>query len=240
MGAAVGAVLVAAGHEVMWDPVGRGQATRRRAEAAGLVASVDARAADIVISVCPPSAALDVAASLSGAPGLVIDANAVSPATATEIGRVIGGRWADGGIVGPPPRTPGTTRIYLSGPHADEAAQLFAGSALGAVVLPGDPVAASALKMAYAAWTKGSSALLVATMETAGAYGIEAALRAEWDLSQPALAQRLERAQASGRAKGWRWVGEMHEIAATFADGGQPPGFHQAAAEVFERYPRPA
>jgi 3-hydroxyisobutyrate dehydrogenase-like beta-hydroxyacid dehydrogenase len=238
MGAAVGATLEACGHELLWDPRGRSEATRRRAEQAGLIASADVRTADIIISVCPPSAALEVAASVSGTPALVIDANAVSPSTATEIGRVINGRSVDGAIVGPPPRTPGTTRIYLSGSHADEASRLFAGTLLEPIVLDGNPAAASALKMAYAAWTKGSAALLLATMQTARAYGLEAALRAEWELSQPTLAERLERAQESARAKGWRWVGEMLEIAATFADAEQPAGFHQAAAEVFERFPR--
>ena len=240
MGAAVGAQLVSAGHETVWDPDGRSPATRRRAEQAGLIADPDARTAEVVISVCPPSAALEMARSLAGTTGLVIDANAVSPATALEIGEVLNGRWVDGAIVGPPPRQAGTTRLYLSGPRAEEAAELFRGPHLEPVVLEGSPVAASAVKMAYAAWTKGSAALLLATMETARGHGVEAALRGEWERSQPALAQRLTGAERSARDKGWRWVGEMEEIAATFAAVDQPDGFHRAAAEVFRRYPRPA
>ncbi len=238
MGAAIGALLVSAGHEVLWDPRGRSDATRDRARRAGLTAADDARDAEIVISVCPPSVALEVAASLSGRAGLVVDANAVSPATATEIGRVIGGPWVDAAIVGPPPRRPGTTRLFLSAPHAGAAATLFAGTDLEPVILGGSPVAASALKMAYAAWTKGSAALLLATMETARAYGLDDALRAEWSRSQPSLEGRLERARESAATKGWRWTGEMLEVAATFADAGQPDGFHRAASEVFDRYPR--
>jgi len=38
-------------------------------------------------------------------------------------------------------------------------------------------------------------------------------------------------------AKGWRWIAEMEEIAATFAAAGQPDGFHLAAAEVFASPP---
>lgn len=247
MGAALGAQLVSAGHEVVWDPDGRSPATRHRAEQAGLVADAAARSAEVVVSVCPPSAALDMARSLAGAAGaagsagtgLVIDANAVSPATAAEIGQVLGDRWVDGAIVGPPPRQAGTTRLFLSGPRAEEAAELFDGTYLEPVVLTGSPVAASATKMAYAAWTKGSAALLLAAMETARGHGVEGALRAEWDRSQPGLGARLQGAERSARDKGWRWVGEMEEIAATFAAVDQPDGFHRAAAEVFGRYPRP-
>jgi 3-hydroxyisobutyrate dehydrogenase-like beta-hydroxyacid dehydrogenase len=238
MGAAIGAELVRAGHEVTWDPSGRSEATRRRAEQAGLTADHDRRSPDVILSVCPPSAALAVARSLAGTGALYIDANAVSPATAAEIGRIIGPRWVDGGIIGAPPRQAGTSRIYLSGDHARAASELFAATHLEPVMLDGDPVAASAVKMAYASWTKGSAALLLAAMETARAFGVEDPLRAEWRISQPALTERLDGARDSASSKGWRWVGEMEEIARTFSAAGQPPGFHEAAAEVFSRFPR--
>jgi len=235
MGAAVGALLVEQGHEVVWNPDGRSDATARRAAAAGLTGAEDPDHADVILSVCPPHAALDVARSLQGTRALMIDANAVSPMTARRVGDVIGERWVDGGIVGPPPRREGTTRLYLSGPHAGEASELFAGTRLEPVILEGSPVAASSLKMAYAAWTKGSAALLLATLGSARGTGVEDALRAEWRRSQPALESRLESAATSASAKGWRWVGEMNEIAATFASVGLPSGFHEASAEMFDR-----
>jgi hypothetical protein len=43
----------------------------------------------------------------------------------------------------------------------------------------------------------------------------------------------LPQAEKSADAKGWRWVGEMEEIADTFAAAGQPDGFHRAAAQVY-------
>lgn len=238
MGAAIGGVLVEQGHEVLWRPQGRSEETARRAAAARLTSAEDFDEAEVILSVCPPHAALDVARSLQGTPALVIDANAVSPATARRIGELIGDRWVDGGIVGPPPDREGTTRLYLSGPHAMEASLLFAGTRLEPVVLGGSPVAASALKMAYAAWTKGSAALLLAALDSARATGVEEALRAEWTRSQPNLAARWHAASESAAAKGWRWVGEMHEIASTFAEAGLPSGFHEAAAEMFERAAR--
>ncbi len=238
MGAAVGALLVAADHEVLWRPQGRSEATARRAEESGLRATEHFDGVQVIISVCPPHAALEVARSLVGSRALVIDANAVSPATARAIGSVLGGNWVDGGIVGPPPRNAGTTRLYLSGSRAGEAAELFADTPLEAIVVGSSPVAASTLKMAYAAWTKGTAALLLAIRATARATGIEEALLLEWARSQPDLAARSQNAALSAATRGWRWVGEMDEIAATLAESGLPAGFHEAAADIFRRSPQ--
>jgi len=235
MGAAIGALLVERGHEVLWLPRGRSEETARRAAAAGLTSAEDLNDAGVILSVVPPHAALDVARSVQGAPALVIDANAVSPMTATRIGELLGGRWVDGGIVGPPPTQAGTTRLYLSGERAIEAAGLFEDTNLEPVVLHSSPVAASALKMAYAAWTKGSAALLLSSLASARATGVEDALLVEWSRSQPKLEARSRAASHSAAAKGWRWVGEMNEIAATYAAVGLPSGFHDAAAAMFER-----
>ncbi len=242
MGAAVGAALVGTGRRVVWASEGRSAETRARAEAAtledvGTVAEV-ARSA-VVVSVCPPHAALEVAGSLAGFGGLFVDVNAIAPSTARRVAAAVE-RAVDGGIVGPPPHEPGTTRLYLSGPEAPAVAELFAGSPLAARVVSGEVGDASAVKMAYAAWTKGTAALLLAIRELARAEGVDDALRTEWELSLPDLPGRLERAERSARAKGWRWVGEMEEIAATFAAAGQPAGFHEAAAELFRRYPVPS
>ena len=100
--------------------------------------------------------------------------------------------------------------------------------------------AASAVKMAYAAWTKGTAALLLAARALASAEGVQDALLAEWALSQPDLAQRTPGAARSAALKGWRWVAEMEEIADSMAAAGLPRGFHQSAAEIFRRQPRAA
>ena len=235
MGAAVGAVLRGQGVRVVWASEGRSEETRERAEAAGLedVGSPGKVArSDVVFSICPPHAALDVARSLGPFGGLYADANAVSPATARGVAEVVsdaGGRFVDGGIVGSPPREAGMTRLYLSGGDAPAIAALFAGTVLDARVVSN----ASAVKMAYAAWTKGTAAMLLAIRELARSEGVEETLLAEWDLSQPELRQWHERAARSAGAKGWRWVGEMEEIAASFEADGLPGGFHRAAAEVY-------
>jgi 3-hydroxyisobutyrate dehydrogenase-like beta-hydroxyacid dehydrogenase len=240
MGAAVGGALVDRGDTVLWAAAGRSSDTRERARQHGLRPVDDvvalAERCDVILSICPPDAALDVAGSVGGFTGVFVDANAIAPATSLRVREIVGAGYVDGGIVGPPPVSPGTTRLYLSGPRAGEVADLFAGARIEARVLDGpDATAASAVKMMYAAWTKGSAALLLAIDRAAGELGVSDALLEEWALSQPQLASRLAAARASAAEKAWRWEGEMRQVAATFLRAGQPGGFHEAAAEVYRR-----
>jgi 3-hydroxyisobutyrate dehydrogenase-like beta-hydroxyacid dehydrogenase len=235
MGAAVGGRLARAGREVLWASEGRSEASARRARAAGLrdagaVAELASRS-DVVLSICPPHAALDTARAVGAFDGIYVDANAISPATAAEVHAIVGPRYVDGGIIGPPSEP----RLYLSGPEADAVAAAFAGTGLATPVLGPDPTTASALKMAYAGWTKGSAALLLAVRAAAREHGVEEALIAEWEQSIPALPERSRQAAHAADEKGWRWVAEMEEIAATMAAAGLPAGFHEAAAEVFRQ-----
>jgi uncharacterized protein DUF1932 len=217
MGAAVGAAVQ--GHEVIWASAGRSDATRERAAAFRDVGTLDAllAEADIVLSICPPHAALGVAREAVGFDGLYVDANAISPAHAQEIAR-LHPRFVDGSIIG----SPDAPALYLTGAEAEQVAGLFT---CATRVVPD----ASALKMVYAAWSKGTAALLLAIRDVARSYGVED----EWREAAPELLERLAAAERSAAAKGWRWVGEMEEIADTFAAAGRPEGFHRAAAEVY-------
>lgn len=241
MGATLGAALAASGHQPLWLGEGRSEATRRRAESSGFTAigslSELVAVSDAVICVCPPHAAAEVAESVvrAGFEGPYLDANAVAPATARSLAERVGPAFIDGGIVGPPAQRAGTTRLYVSGEGAGQVLSWFARSALGVQLVPGPPGAASALKMCYAAYTKGTSALLLAIRALAEAEGVTAALLEEWALSQPELASRSEGAARGTAGKAWRFVGEMQEIAASFAAQDLPGGFHLAAAEVYER-----
>lgn len=244
MGASVGAAGVAGGAEVLWAAGGRSPATQARATAAGLVAVEDLATlvgrVERLISVCPPDAAETVAREVGalGFRGLYIDANAISPDTARRIESALRGadvEFVDGGIVGPPAHRAGSTRLFLSGRRAGEVAAWFGGSHLEARVVPGDPGAASALKMVYAAWTKGTTALLAAVYATAAAEGVDREILAEWERSVPDVPVRLARGVPASARKAWRFEGEMKEIAATFEAAGLPGGFHRAAAEVYAR-----
>jgi 3-hydroxyisobutyrate dehydrogenase-like beta-hydroxyacid dehydrogenase len=250
MGAAVAACLTSRGYTVWWASEGRSPATAARAREAGLsdagsVAEVAGRS-DIILSVSPPHVALDIARSVTsgaaGFHGIFLDANAISPATSRDVAGIIGaggGSYVDGGIIGlPPGTTAGGTRLYLCGPDAPVVQGLFAGTALDARLVDGDIGAASAVKMAYASWTKGSAALLLAARALARAEQVEDTLLSEWQLSQPGALDRTAGAARSATAKGWRWIAEMQEIADSMAAAGLPRGFHDAAAEIYRRPPR--
>lgn len=209
---------------------------------------------DVVISVCPPAAAVSIARQVStlGFDGLYVDVNAVSPATTRQISQLFA-RFVDGGIVGPPPRASGKTkprrgdretlgedssagtRLYLSGEEAPVVAALFARSAVEARVVGSDPGMASALKVSYAAWTKGTSALLLSVAALATSEGVMDELLDEWDTSIPEMKERLEELTARIGEKAWRFSGEMEEIARAYGDAGLPDGFHLAAADLYSR-----
>jgi hypothetical protein len=148
-----------------------------------------------------------------------------------------GATYVDAAIIGPPPVAPGDTRLYLSGAGAAAVAALFRGTLFEARVISTDPFAASALKMMYAAWTKGTAALLLAIDAAALELDVDVALMTEWHTSQRQLPARLKSAAQSAAAKGWRWSPEMEQVALTFADVGAPDAFHLGAAEIFARLP---
>ena len=244
MGSMVGAAARANGLRVLWASDGRGSQTATRAAAAGLedvkTLAPLAASSQIILSVCPPHAAIDLARLVMGKSftGIYVDANAVSPATGREIARIVtggGATFVDGGIIGPPPRNRGTTRMYLSGAEAGRVARLFVEGALEVIAIEGGPGAASALKMAYAAYTKGTSALLMGIRALAAQAGVDKPLQEEWARSQPGVGQRSESAARDNARKAWRFTGEMAEIAATFEDAGLPGGFFAAAGEIYER-----
>ena len=244
MGATIGAAASTSGARVLWASSQRSAATCARAKQAGLIdAETLAEAvhqSEVVLSVCPPHAAVDLARIVAATnfKGIYVDANAISRATAQEVGKIVtasGASFVDGGIIGSPVKQAGTTRLYLSGEHAAEIAALFSRSMLDARAIGAEPGAASALKVAYAAWTKCTDALVLAIRAYAEHEGVDHALLDEWRISQPALEKKCSRAAAVAVPKAWRYVGEMREIAEAFEAAGLPAGFHNAAAEICER-----
>ncbi len=243
MGSSLGAALMHAGHETFWSKAGRSAASSRRADEDGLqpVETLDELVSivEVIVSICPPHKALQQAEAVveAGFDGVYVDANAVAPETVRAIESVVsaGADFVDGGVIGPPARQAGSTRLYLSGTRAEEIAALFDGSLIQACPIEGGVGAASALKMCYAAWTKGSAALLMAVAALARREGLEEVLIREWDLSQPELPEKLQNAALSSASKAWRFSGEMAEIAATFREADLPDGFHQAAADIYLR-----
>lgn len=244
MGSTVGRALMQAGNQAVWLSAGRSAATRTRAEGEGFleVADMAALAAEtcIIVSICPPHASEDVVEQVAatGFDGTFVDANAITPSRSARQRELIvgaGGHYVDGSIIGPPAEAPGTTRLYLSGRGSREVAALFRGDLLEAAILDSGDFAASALKMVYAAYTKGSAALLLAVSATAHELEVDDALRKEWSISMPELPERADRLLQYAGRKAWRFEEEMRFIAETMASVGLPDGFHVAAAEVYRR-----
>ncbi len=241
MGASLGACLRSNRHQALWASQGRSEATRSRAEADEFVefATLDdaLASAEVVVSICPPEFAEATARSVADRNfnGVFVDANATSPMTAGRIADIIGENFIDGSVIGPPARQPNATRLYLSGPKADVVCQLFASTYASPTNLGKTPTAASALKMCYAAYTKGTSALLINIRALAEANGITEPLLAEWEISQPELFARSERTGPAVSRKAWRFAAEMREIAHTFHTYGLPEDFHVGAANLYER-----
>lgn len=245
MGHTIGGVLHANGLRVLTHLGDRSARSRDLAMQAGME---DTRSLDdlvtesqILLSVLVPARAVAVADQVAtalertGADLLYVDCNAIAPATVEQIGARIlaaGGRFSDAGIVGPPPRKPGTTRIYASGPGAAEFAELSAAGLDVRVI--GDRIGqASGLKMCYAALTKGLIALGTELLIAAHLMGLDDALRDEQRESIPAVLGWLEGSIPGMPPKAYRWVGEMEEIAATFSALGMTPRMLEGAADVY-------
>ena len=242
MGASLGAALKGRSGQVIWAAEGRSDATAKRAELADLVpvrdvAELVARA-DVVVSICPPAAALEVAEQVAkyGRPAIYVDANAVAPGTVTRIGQLFGpDRVVDACVIGPPAWRPDTTQLWACGTAANAVVELFAGSAVSAHPLDARLGSASALKACYGLQSKAVPALWLALAAAAERYGVRKALGAELARDGVDLEAELARISRGAAPKAWRWIGEMEEAAATMADAGVPDGFSAAAAEIYRR-----
>lgn len=244
MGTSVAASAINNGHQVYWASENRSDSTRMRAERHGLIKSDSlvelCQSCEIIFCVCPPHAAEDVANLVVeyGFIGYYLDANAVSPQRAIKIGQMMETadiHFVDGGIIGGPVWKPKETFLYLSGKDANIIANCFTNGPLETKIIGDEIGKASALKMCYAAYSKGKTALLAAILAAAESLDVREDLYQQWDTNDPNFSEQVNRRVRRATAKAWRFEGEMHEIASTFQEAGLPSGFYEAAAEVFHR-----
>ena len=248
MGSAVGRSLRERGARILTALAGRSQASIARAERAGFAVTASdeqlVRDADMLLSIVPPGEALGLAERFAPAltrakaKPIVVDCNAVAPATAARIGAALaatGCHYVDAGIIGPPPAPGLRTVFYVSGEHAQEVLAL---NDFGLVVraLEGPIGAASALKMSYAGITKGLTAVGSAMMLGAERAGAAQALRRELGESQPHLLAYLTKHVPAMFPKAYRWVAEMEEIAQFLAADPAAPHIYAAIARLYERF----
>lgn len=245
MGHGVGQALIAQGYRVVSALEGRSAHTRSLAQRAGIedLGSLDAcvSEAELILSILPPDRAVAQAEAVagvlkqSGGSVVYVDCNAISPMTAATVAAAFEGTNAtvvDCGIIGLNPIKTPPTRFYVSGPDCS------AIEALNSDVIKVEKISdeigkASAMKMVYAAGTKGVWTLQTALLLTAARQGVLEPL-----LEELAYSQQGNLASMRGKipflpADSARWVPEMQEIAATFADAGVTSGFHDGAADIF-------
>lgn len=244
MGVSIAASARNSGNIVYWASEGRSPQTHERANRAELldiqsVANI-CDECSIIFSVCPPHAAEDVAKEViaHGFKGVYLDANAISPQRATRIDQAMAEadvEFVDGGIIGGPAWNPGRTWLYLAGKEAQRVSACFSAGPLETSVMGESAGKASALKMCFAAYTKGSTALLTAILAASEALGVREELANQWSRGGSDFAEQTTRRVREVTAKAWRFAGEMEEIASTFEGAGMPGGFHAAAAEVYGR-----
>lgn len=244
MGISIAVSAINSGHNVYWVSQDRSDKTRARAKKYNLskVGSLSrlCQICEIVLSVCPPHAAEDVALSViqSGFHGLYLDANAVAPQRSIKIGQLMmaaGISFVDGGIIGGPAWTSKETCLYLSGEDAKDIAACFSNGPLETKIIGNEIGKASALKMCYAAYSKGTTALLAAILATAESLGVREDLSEQWNIDNPGFSNQASQRVRRVTAKAWRFEGEMREIAATIQQAGLTGQFHEAAAEVYHR-----
>ena len=244
MGISVAASAKNSGCEVYWASENRSEQTRIRAVEHGLIDAHTlaelCHTCNLIVSVCPPHAAEDLARQIMelGFHGTYLDANAISPQRVRRMGESLssaGIHFVDGGIIGGPAWEPGSTWLYLSGEYAQKAADCFSAGPLEVSVIGSEIGKASALKMCYAAYTKGSTALLSAVLATAEELGVRTELENEWSRGGSDFSEQAQNRARKVTAKAWRFEGEMKEIAATLAGAGIPDGFHLAASEIYHR-----
>lgn len=246
MGSAIAAAVVAGGTEVLWCGAGRSRATATRAADAGLrpVPTLDSllSASEVVLSVCPPASAEEIAMEVAarGFDGIYVEANAISVARSTRVASLFEGtgtRVVDAAIIGPPPTGGKSARLYLAGPEGDVSAvsDLFAGGPVDIVALGSAVGDASALKMAFAGYQKAARTLAAVAHALAARHGLTDELVTEARKSAtPPLADPGYLPSVAARA--WRWAPEMLEVADTLGVEGLPTELATATATTLGRW----
>ena len=244
MGISVAASAINSGHKVYSFSQGRSDRTRMRAAKYDLTETDSlfqlCQTCEVILSICPPHAAEDVARAVSeaGFKGLYLDANAISPLHASIIGKILeanGIPFVDGGIIGGPAWKSKETWLYLSGDYAHEIASCFSKGPLETKIMGKEIGKASALKMCYAAYTKGTTALLSAILAAAESLAVRDELYQHWDMDEQGFSEQVEKRVIQVTAKAWRFEGELKEIASMLRETGLPDGFHLSAGEIYHR-----
>jgi 3-hydroxyisobutyrate dehydrogenase-like beta-hydroxyacid dehydrogenase len=235
------------GVEVLTYAKDRSETTRERAENVGVkcVPSTAAlvKDADLIVSIVVPSAAKRVATKVAKAAAksgrrnlLYLDANAISPMTADEIGKVLqpsGVDFVDGCIIGSATKMDKGAVVYVSGPQAAKIQELepygFSVKVLGPTVAQ-----ASAFKVVYAGLTKGLQGLFVELLMGAKRFGLLDEILKRYEESFPGLLDKVTSSIVGLRTHAARRAEEMDELKRTFGYHGMKAFMAPAAQKVLQ------
>ena len=245
MGNEIGKVLLKNKYRVITSLNGRSDRTRDLCFKAGIEDLRDlhmvVNESDLILSIMPPSEAevfanevMKIIQDLKVEP-LYAECNAIAPSTSERIRLLIssaGALYVDAGIIGPPPGRGEATRLYVSGKYAEQILPL-GGENLKIISLGTDWARSSALKMCYAALTKGTMTLDTAVLLAGKQLGVYEELKTEFSESQPEAFNRMNNRIPWLSTDARRWIGEMNEIRNTLEVSQLPGGFHRGAAEIF-------
>ncbi len=232
------------GYEALWFSEQRSQSTRQRAEQQAMVEVSSlvelCEQSSVIISICPPHAASDVAHQVLQHPfsGIFVEANAISPELSKKLSAAFakkGVSYVDAAVFGGTNLTSKNTQIFLSGPKADHIASCFSSGPVIPKVISDEIGKASAIKMCRSMYNKGTKAMLYAITSAAEHYGVRDDLARLWDHENTDFSKQTYHSMQQASKKAWRFSGEMDEISSTFHSAGLPDGFSQASSEVYRR-----
>ncbi len=240
-------IIIGRGGEVLTYAKDRSETTRKRAENVGVKCLPSMRRlvqeADLIVSIVVPFAAKRVASKVGKAAAksgrkdlLYLDANAISPMTANEIGTIltpVGVSFVDGCIIGSASKMDKGAVVYVSGAQASRIQEIgsygFSVKVLGAAVAQ-----ASAFKVVYAGLTKGLQGLFVELLMGARRFGLLDEIRGRYDESFPGLLDKIASSIVGLRIHAGRRAQEMVELKQTFNHHGMKSFMAPAVQKVLQ------
>jgi len=253
MGHAIGKVMVEHGVDVITCLNGRSNRTKELAKLASIRDVGDdvtfVKESNIILSVLIPSNAHEVVDRMIEAVKIIhqqnpqqtiplfVELNPIAPETVKVFSEKLKQsniELVDGCVIGLPPKPTAAhkTKLYVSGPRAKEV-EVLRDFGLNIRYIGEDIGKASGLKMAYASFIKGVTALGTQAMVAAEAMGLSAELTQELQESQPLLLEKLNSAVPDMCPKAYRWHGELEEMASTYKNLGMTSKVYEGIADVF-------
>ena len=240
-------ILTARGVDVLTYAEDRSETTRKRAENVGVkcLPSMNqlVKEADLIVSIVVPSAAKKVAAKTSKAAIktgrrdlLYLDANAISPMTAEDIGKTLSGggvEFVDGCIIGSAAKMDKGAVVYVSGPQAEKI-QGLGSYGFSVKVLGPAGAQASAFKVVYAGLTKGLQGLFVELLMAARSFGLLDEILKRYEESFPGLLDKVNASIVALRIHAGRRAEEMDELKRTFNHHGMNAFMAPAVKKVLQ------